>query len=97
MPPVNDAVPVTLVSFDPDAEARVVAAILYPHLDAPLAEARALADAMTADERASLIRAYVGRRGSRFHRPGRAFEEARYTFDLLADIGATAISSAIGC
>lgn len=86
--PVNDAVPVTLVSFDPDAEARVVAAILYPHLDVPLAEARALADAMTADERASLIRAYTGMRGSRFHRPGRAFEEARYTFDLLADIGA---------
>ncbi|MCS6940378.1 MAG: FAD-dependent thymidylate synthase [Roseiflexus sp.] len=86
--PAADAAPVTLVAFDPDAEARVVAAILYPHLDAPLAEARALADAMTADERASLIRAYVGRRGSRFHRPGRAFEEARYTFDLLADIGA---------
>ncbi|MCS6841709.1 MAG: FAD-dependent thymidylate synthase [Roseiflexus sp.] len=86
--PAADAVPVTLVAFDPDAEARVVAAILYPHLDVPLTEARALADAMTADERASLIRAYVGRRGSRFHRPGRAFEEARYTFDLLADIGA---------
>lgn len=86
--PASHAVPVTLVSFDPDAEARVVAAILYPHLNVPLTEARALADAMTADERASLIRAYAGRRGSRFHRPGRAFEEARYTFDLLADIGA---------
>lgn len=88
VPPVADVVPVTLVSFDPDAEARVVAAILYPHLDVPLAEARAIADAMCADERAGVIRAYAGRRESRFHRPGRAFEEARYTFDLLADIGA---------
>jgi thymidylate synthase ThyX len=85
IPPPND---VTLVSFDLDAEARVVAAILYPHLDVPLAEARTLADAMTADERASLIRVYAGMRSSRFHRPGRAFEEVRYTFDLLADIGA---------
>lgn len=88
IPLTNDAASVTLVSFDPDAEARVVAAILYPHFDAPLADVRAVADAMTADERAGLIRAYTGMRGSRFHRPGRAFEEARYTFDLLADIGA---------
>jgi len=79
---------VTLVAFDPDADIRVVAAILYPHFDSSLADARALAEAMTADERMRLIRAYVGRRASRFHRPGRAFEEARYTFDLLADIGA---------
>lgn len=79
---------VTLVAFDPDAEARVVAAILYPYLDSALADARALAETMTTDERMHLIRAYVGRRASRFHRPGRAFEEARYTFDLLADIGA---------
>ncbi len=79
---------VTLVAFDPDAEARVVAAILYPYLDSSLADARALAETMTADERMYLIRAYVGGRASRFHRPGRAFEEARYTFDLLADIGA---------
>ena len=79
---------VTLVAFDPDADVRVVAAILYPHLDSSLTDARALAEAMTADERMHLIRAYVGRRASRFHRPGRAFEEARYTFDLLADIGA---------
>ncbi|MGQ9548705.1 MAG: FAD-dependent thymidylate synthase [Roseiflexus sp.] len=79
---------VTLVAFDPDAEVRVVAAILYPHLDISLEDAYAYAERLSADERASLIRAYVGRRAGRFHRPGRAFEEARYTFDLLVDIGA---------
>lgn len=77
-----------LIAFDADAEQRVAAAILYPHLDVSLVEARALAEGMPADERAALIRAYIGERGSRFHRPGRAFEEARYTFDVLADIGA---------
>jgi hypothetical protein len=79
---------VTLVEYDPDAEARVAAAILYPHVDAPLAELRTAADAMDAEERRALIRAYVGERSVRFHRPGRAFEEPSYSFDILADIGA---------
>lgn len=79
---------VTLVDYDRDAEAKVAAAILYPHLDAPLMEAQVLAEQMGADERLALIRAYVGERAVRFHRPGRAFEEPYYTFDLLADIGA---------
>jgi thymidylate synthase ThyX len=79
---------VTLVEHDPDAEAKTVAAILYPHADLPLEELRSIAARLTAAERASVIRAYVGERASRFHRPGRAFEEPFYTFDLLADLGA---------
>ncbi|MEN9934566.1 MAG: hypothetical protein RLZZ387_1145 [Chloroflexota bacterium] len=79
---------VRLVDYDRDAELRVVAAILYPHLDVPLEQARALAERMPAEERRAVIAAYVGERGSRFHRPGRAFEEPYYSFDLLADIGA---------
>ncbi|HWQ14550.1 MAG TPA: FAD-dependent thymidylate synthase [Roseiflexaceae bacterium] len=79
---------VMLVDYDPDAELKVAAAILYQHTDAPLAEARTIAERMSAEERLALIRAYVGERAVRFHRPGRAFEEPYYTFDLLADIGA---------
>jgi thymidylate synthase ThyX len=78
---------VTLVDYDPDAEAHTVAAILYPHTDLPLAEVRALAARLTDAERLAIVRAYVGERASRFHRPGRAFEEPYYTFDLLADLG----------
>lgn len=77
-----------LAEFDPDAEAKTVAAILYPHGDLPLGQVRALAEAMAPAERLAVLRAYVGERGSRFHRPGRAFEEPYYTFDLLADLGA---------
>jgi thymidylate synthase ThyX len=80
--------PVTLVEYDPDAEAKTVAAILYPHADLPLEQVRALAAAMPAGERLAIIRAYVGERGSRFHKPGRSFETPVYTFDLLADLGA---------
>jgi thymidylate synthase ThyX len=76
------------VEYDPDAEAKTVAAILYPHTDLPLEQVRALARELAAEERVAIIRAYVGERGSRFQRPGRAFEEPYYTFDILADIGA---------
>jgi thymidylate synthase ThyX len=79
---------VSLVEYDPDAEVKTVAAILYPHTDLPLEQTRALAERLPAVERLAIIRAYVGERGSRFHRPGRAFEEPYYTFDILADLGA---------
>jgi thymidylate synthase ThyX len=78
----------TLVAYDPDAEWKTVAAILYPHSDQPLDALREYARQLPADERAAIIRAYVGERQNRFHRPGRAFEEPVYTFDILADIGA---------
>ncbi|HEU5103117.1 MAG TPA: FAD-dependent thymidylate synthase [Roseiflexaceae bacterium] len=80
--------PVTLVEYDPDAEVKTVAAIVYPHTDLPLEQVRELVGRLSAEERMALIQAYVGQRGSRFHRPGRAFEEPYYTFDILADLGA---------
>jgi hypothetical protein len=40
------------------------------------------------EERARLLAAYVGERGNRRHKPGRAFERALYTFDVVADYGA---------
>lgn len=87
--PGNDAQPVVrLVEYDRDAETRVVAAILYPHTNHSLETIRAHVATLGVAERKAIITAFVGERGSRFHRPGRAFEEAYYTFDLLADLGA---------
>jgi hypothetical protein len=43
---------------------------------------------MGVEERLSVIRAYVGERTNRRHRPGRAFERTYYRFDVLADYGA---------
>ena len=42
------------------------------------------------DERArqDLLRAYVGERANRRHRPGRAFERTDYRFELVTDYGA---------
>src|SRR3989442_4079239 len=41
-----------------------------------------------AEERARLLRRYAGTRGTRRHKPGRAFERTHYRFDVLADYGA---------
>lgn len=43
---------------------------------------------MSADDRAAILRAYIGDRANRRHKPGRAFERTRYRFDVLADYGA---------
>jgi thymidylate synthase ThyX len=85
-PPAADEV--TLTEFDPDGETKVVAAALYAVSALPDAELLARARAMTADDRAALLRAYAGQRTNRRHKPGRAFERTRYRFDVLADYGA---------
>ena len=48
----------------------------------------AIARRMSADDRAAVLRAYVGERGNRRHKPGRAFERTSYRFDVLTDYGA---------
>jgi thymidylate synthase ThyX len=79
---------VALTDFDPDGEAKVVAAALYPVSDLPDAQLSALVRGMTSDDRAALLRAYAGVRTNRRHKPGRAFERTTYRFDVLADYGA---------
>ncbi|MGH7318410.1 MAG: FAD-dependent thymidylate synthase [Candidatus Rokuibacteriota bacterium] len=79
---------VVLADYDPDGELKVAAAALYAASDLPddqlLAEVRRL----STDERTALLRAYVGERLNRRHKPGRAFERTTYRFDVLTDYGA---------
>ena len=79
---------VTLSDFDPDGEIKIVAAALYAVSELPDDQLLSIARTMTADERVSVLRAYVGRRGNRRHRPGRAFERTTYRFDVVTDYGA---------
>jgi thymidylate synthase ThyX len=79
---------VTLTDFDPDGEVKIVAAALYASSSLPDDQLLALARGMTADDRAAVLRAYVGDRSNRRHRPGRAFERTWYRFDVLTDYGA---------
>jgi len=84
----GDEPEVALTDFDPDGEVKVVAAALYAATDRPDHELLAIARALTPAQRAEVLRAYVGRRGNRRHRPGRAFERTAYRFDVLGDYGA---------
>ena len=79
---------VTLVDFDPEGEDKVLAAIAYPHTSLPEDQVLARVRTLGADERVAILRAYVGERANRRHKPGRAFERTDYRFDVLADYGA---------
>ena len=79
---------VTLTEFDPDGEIKVVAAALYPTSGLPLDRLLVAARSMTTEERVRVLRTYAGDRENRRHRPGRAFEHASYTFDVVSDYGA---------
>jgi thymidylate synthase ThyX len=86
--PVEPRDEVTLTDFDPDGEAKVVAAALYAVSELPDDALLARARKMSPEERAAVLAAYVGARGNRRHKPGRAFERTAYRFDILGDYGA---------
>ncbi|HEX4979941.1 MAG TPA: FAD-dependent thymidylate synthase [Acidimicrobiales bacterium] len=79
---------VRLVDFDPDGEDKVVAAMLYPFTHLPEDAIEARVRRMSTGEKLAVLRAYVGERGNRRHRPGRALERVGYRFDVLSDYGA---------
>ncbi len=79
---------VTLTDFDPDGEVKVVAAALYAVTNLPDDQLLQVARRMSADERTRVLRAYIGDRANRRHKPGRAFERTSYRFDVLTDYGA---------
>jgi thymidylate synthase ThyX len=79
---------VALADFDPEGEVKVVAAALYASSSLSDRELLDVARRMTADERAAVLKAYIGDRTNRRHKPGRAFERTSYRFDVLTDYGA---------
>jgi hypothetical protein len=84
----NPTAGVTLDDWDPEGEDKVIAAMCYPHMALPEAEALRRVQALGAEDRWAIVRAYVGDRTNRRHRPGRAFERTDYRFDIVSDYGA---------
>jgi thymidylate synthase ThyX len=85
--PVDPSPEVQLVDFDPDAENKLLAAICYSHSQLPEAALLDRVRRLGVDEKLALVRAYVGERRNRRHKPGRAFERVDYRFDVLSDYG----------
>jgi thymidylate synthase ThyX len=79
---------VMLTDYDLEGEEKLLAAVCYPHTNLPEDQVRARVRRLSTDERIALLRAYVGERDNRRHRPGRAFERTGYRFDVLCDYGA---------
>jgi len=78
---------VTLVEWDEDAELKIAAASLYAYTDLPDDQLLALVASLPEERRTELIRAYIGDRRNRRHKPGRALERTDYRFDILCDYG----------
>lgn len=73
---------------DKEAQINIAAAILYRYSEGySLTEAKQIADRIGEKERKRVISAYVGSRANRRHKPGRAFENLDYTFDLRGRVG----------
>jgi thymidylate synthase ThyX len=86
--PAEPRAEVTLTDFDNEGETKVVAAALYAATIVPDDQLLAIARRLSADDRAAVLRAYLGERANRRHKPGRAFERTSYRFDVLTDYGA---------
>jgi len=79
---------VTLEDWDPEGEDKVIAAMCYPHTALSESETLDRVRSLGAEDRRAVVRAYVGERTNRRHRPGRAFERTGYRFDIVSDYGA---------
>jgi len=88
---VHEAELVTLRDWSPvnpiDAEVALVTAALYPHVTVSERQLEAEVRRWPAERRAQVLRAYVGERANRRHKPGRGFERVWYRFDVLGDYG----------
>jgi thymidylate synthase ThyX len=85
----DEATPeVALLDFDPDGEEKVLVAACFSHIGCSEREAIWRVRRLGHDERVALLRAYVGDRRNRRHRPGRAFERTDYRFEFVTDYGA---------
>jgi thymidylate synthase ThyX len=88
-PPVQSGDPeVTLVDWDPEAEDKIIAAMLYPYTHLPEHVIQQRVSGLSGEERLDIVRKYAGDRTNRRQRPGRALERGDYRFDVVSDYGA---------
>jgi hypothetical protein len=86
--PVGEGPEVRLLDWDPDAEVKLVASMLYPYTHLPEHRIAEKVASMSTGERLEVVRTYAGDRTNRRHRPGRALERTGYRFDVVSDYGA---------
>ena len=78
---------VCLIDYDPEAENKLLSALLYSHSGLPLQQIRNSVSTMPEKEKAKLIEHTIDLRDHRRHKPEGGLEMAFYTFDILGDYG----------
>jgi thymidylate synthase ThyX len=79
--------PVSLVEWDPHAEARILAGILFASGDLGWTEAFEMARTLAPGEAEAIFERYLGGRPARWYKTGRALENSYLRFEILMDIG----------
>lgn len=79
--------PVQLTNIWPRNELDLVPNMLYEHSNLPLNTIKEQVDKWSYDKKIAVFNAYMGDRLNRRHRPGRALENAHYSWDLVCDYG----------
>ncbi|HTE21717.1 MAG TPA: FAD-dependent thymidylate synthase [Candidatus Limnocylindria bacterium] len=83
----NSQEPVSLQSAWPRNELDLVPHMLYESSSLSLAEIERDVSGWPIDRKLEVFSTYMGERLNRRHRPGRALEQAHYTWDLVCDYG----------
>ncbi len=79
--------PVTLTAVWPHNELDLVPDMLYEHSNLSLEEIRQEVSKWPYSKKESVFMSYMGERLNRRHKPGRAIENAHYSWDLMCDYG----------
>lgn len=78
---------VKLTNYWPKNELDLVPDMLYEHSSQSLTDIKSNVDKWTIDKKHEVFKSYMGERLNRRHRPGRAIENAHYSWDLVCDYG----------
>ncbi len=76
-----------LLDVWPRNELDLVPDMLYEHSSMPLRELQTEIAGWPYDRKVKALKAYMGERLNRRHRPGRALEKAHYSWDIVCDYG----------
>ncbi|MCE7936678.1 dTMP kinase [Candidatus Saccharibacteria bacterium CPR2] len=82
--PTQDAL---LINYTPRNELELIPYMLYEHSNLSIPELEHEISNWPYERKLKVFKTYIGERLNRRHKPGRAFEQAHYSWDLVCDYG----------
>ncbi|MBI3589545.1 MAG: FAD-dependent thymidylate synthase [Candidatus Liptonbacteria bacterium] len=79
---------VKLVEFDPEAENKIIASIIFPETHESYEKIYLRVKSMSTAEKAEVLENYTGGRKARWYKVGRPFENSYVRFEIVMDAGA---------